>query len=320
MILILSIEKDASTNDVIDWLVYNNIRFLRINGEDLFSNFPITIKFSKKNRLMILGKETTFSAVWYRRWFFDMNSHNIIDEIDRINSFKAVSFANNERSAMSNAIFENLTNAEYTINLKNHRVRKAESLKIAQKVGLKIPETIFTNNKLDLLNLNEDLLITKPMSETNHFIHDSSVYSLYTTLVTKSDIKNMPDFFFPTCFQKYINKEVELRVFFFFGECYSMAIFSQADEQTMVDFRNYNVSKCNRSVPFLLPKNIKKKIKRLMKILDMETGSIDVIKTIESEYYFLEVNPIGQFGMVSYPCNYFLEEKIAQALTKSTTT
>jgi hypothetical protein len=36
--------------------------------------------------------------------------------------------------------------------------------------------------------------------------------------------------------------------------------------------------------------------------------------TKKGEYVFLEVNPIGQFGMVSAPCNYNLEKKIAQYL------
>ena len=46
----------------------------------------------------------------------------------------------------------------------------------------------------------------------------------------------------------------------------------------------------------------------------MNTGSFDFILTSEGEYVFLEVNPIGQFGMVSYPCNYYLEEKIVDLL------
>jgi hypothetical protein len=31
---------------------------------------------------------------------------------------------------------------------------------------------------------------------------------------------------------------------------------------------------------------------------------------------FLEVNPVGQFGMVSRPCNYQLERKVAELLLR----
>ena len=53
-----------------------------------------------------------------------------------------------------------------------------------------------------------------------------------------------------------------------------------------------------------------------MKSLDLKTGSIDMILTPEGDYYFLEVNPVGQFSMTSSPCNYNLEKRIAEYLMK----
>jgi glutathione synthase/RimK-type ligase-like ATP-grasp enzyme len=54
-----------------------------------------------------------------------------------------------------------------------------------------------------------------------------------------------------------------------------------------------------------------------MSILKLNTGSVDLIFSEEdNKYYFLEVNPMGQFGMVSKPCNYYLEKEMAQYLTK----
>ncbi len=48
--------------------------------------------------------------------------------------------------------------------------------------------------------------------------------------------------------------------------------------------------------------------------LDLNCGSIDMIVNTKNEFIFLEVNPVGQFGMVSEPCNYFLEKKVAEFL------
>ena len=53
-----------------------------------------------------------------------------------------------------------------------------------------------------------------------------------------------------------------------------------------------------------------------MDLLNLDNGSIDIILTPDKEYVFLEVNAVGQFGMVSVPCNYFLEEKFADFLIK----
>ncbi|WP_447951552.1 hypothetical protein [Chryseobacterium koreense] len=51
--------------------------------------------------------------------------------------------------------------------------------------------------------------------------------------------------------------------------------------------------------------------------LELATCSIDMIVNKDWEYYFLEINPVGQFGMISNPCNYFLEKKLAELLLKN---
>jgi D-alanine-D-alanine ligase-like ATP-grasp enzyme len=93
-----------------------------------------------------------------------------------------------------------------------------------------------------------------------------------------------------------------------------MAIFSQMDDKTNTDFRKYNIKKPNRNIPFQLPKSIEKKLWQFMQELELNTGSIDIVVDKSNNYYFLEVNPIGQFGMVSFPCNYLLEKKVAEHL------
>jgi glutathione synthase/RimK-type ligase-like ATP-grasp enzyme len=98
-----------------------------------------------------------------------------------------------------------------------------------------------------------------------------------------------------------------------------MAIFSSADAQTKADFRNYNWKKPNRTVPYELPEVITNKIVELMDSFQMNTGSLDFIVNENNEYIFLEVNPTGQFGMVSFPCNYHLEKIVAQTLVERET-
>ena len=54
-----------------------------------------------------------------------------------------------------------------------------------------------------------------------------------------------------------------------------------------------------------------------MQKLDMNSGSIDMVVTKDKRYVFLEVNPIGQFKQVSYPCNYYLEKEVAKYLSNA---
>jgi hypothetical protein len=112
-----------------------------------------------------------------------------------------------------------------------------------------------------------------------------------------------------------IYKSFEVRAFFIDNEWYSMAIFSQNDEQTKTDFRQYNSLKPNRFVPFRLPQVIILKLVALMKQLNYQTGSIDMVCNKKGEFIFLEVNPVGQFGMTSIPCNYCIEKIIAEKIS-----
>lgn len=93
-----------------------------------------------------------------------------------------------------------------------------------------------------------------------------------------------------------------------------MAICSTFDKQTKEDFRRYNDKYPNRVIPYKLPSTIEKKLHLFMQEMKLNCGSIDMILDNSGDYYFLEVNPVGQFGMISYPCNYYLEREIANFL------
>lgn len=159
------------------------------------------------------------------------------------------------------------------------------------------------------------MLTTKAIKDVVRLpINNNHTLALGTILLDTNFIQNSPKTFFPTLFQSYIEKDYELRIFFVFQKCFPMAIFSQSNEQTKIDFRNYDRNLPNRTVPYVLPNVIKSQILRLITKLGLTSGSIDMIVTPKKEYVFLEVNPIGQFAQVSKPCNYYLEREIARLL------
>jgi glutathione synthase/RimK-type ligase-like ATP-grasp enzyme len=63
-----------------------------------------------------------------------------------------------------------------------------------------------------------------------------------------------------------------------------------------------------------LPLEEEKKIRRFMRRVRMNCGSLDLILGRDSQYYFLEVNPVGQFGQISRPAGYNIEKRIAEKL------
>ena len=201
-----------------------------------------------------------------------------------------------------------------------YKVDKLKQLYEATKVGLQIPKTIVTTSKINLLDficskLKSEIII-KPITNQFNFHFEGEAWSSNgTQIFNKDDIDNLPDVFFPTLFQERIQKAYEIRVFFYENTFWSMAIFSQGNDKTKVDFRNYDDESPNRCVPYSLDSKLLSKIKKLIKNLNYKTGSIDLIAT-EDDFIFLEINLSGQFTMVSRPCNYYIEEYIAKSILK----
>jgi len=194
---------------------------------------------------------------------------------------------------------------------------KLLQLKAAIEFDISIPKTLITTQKqsVEKFNENHSEIIIKPISNHSDLKNENFLWhATGTRIFDEIDIQNLPDHFFPTLFQENINKLFEIRVFFFESKFWSMAIYSQRNEKTQIDFRNYDSENGNRCVPYKLTDSIEKKLLGLVKNLNYTTGSIDLIYTEKEEYIFLEINPSGQFGMVSIPCNFQIEKFIAQYL------
>lgn len=323
MIIIVSYEQDHSTNDVIKYLRKKNIKYLRIGNENYITS--ININIGKKTSVeLFIDNHSVFlkdiTAFWYRKndiKLFDQIEIDLIQEESLLNSPKLSEYLSiTEKKSIRDYLIHELEKKKHIGNINKGNGNKLISFSIANEVGLSIPETFISSNlqwlKSKLLRLPK--LIAKPIEDAYGDRHNGiQVVSSYE-LIDQKSFKNKADVIFPSCLQEYVNKKIELRIFYLKGDFYSMAIFSQSDEKTKIDFRNYNNEKPNRMVPYKLPKSIEMKLSNFMKKMGLNTGSIDMILTDNNEYIFLEVNPAGQYGMISEFCNYNLDRLIADEL------
>jgi len=319
MIVIYTEENDVTTNYVIEWLsILYNGEIKRINSD--YFTIP-----KQEDYFIDISENTNVQSIWYRRSGRKaLPIRNIPEElfIEKIDNKKLESRL--LHSANQELININSYDLLYKYSAKRvlgdalkFEVNKFEVLKIARNVGISIPNSILTNSKTRLIefyNKCNGEIITKMhemlLCDINE-IH--STYATYTEKIDLDFINSLPEFFFGTHFQEKLEKEYEIRSFYLDGEIYSMAMFSQKDQRTSVDFRRYNRKKMNRRVPYKLPESLEDNIRLLMNELNLNSGSLDIVKTKDS-YVFLEVNPIGQFGFVSSNCNYNLHKKIAEYL------
>lgn len=302
MILLITEEADYSSNLVIDWLLFYNINYIRVNESDC-----LKVEFLG-NEIQILSINHTFllsdiKGMWYRRGFLNLN-FSLTKQTD-LDSFRKREFRK-----IKEFIYFKLSILPNINQYSNSDVNKLIVNNFAKDVGLSVPEEYLINNTEVLFKV-DNLQDYATKSITGSTVFDFNNYYIvgYTTLLKKPLLPKKN--FFPSLIQKYIPKKYELRIFYLHKVFYSMAIFSQSDETTKVDFRNYNRKNPNRNIPFELPNSIKQKLTNLMEKLKLNSGSIDMIVSQNNDFFFLEVNPIGQYGMVSNPCNYNLNKVIA---------
>jgi ATP-GRASP peptide maturase of grasp-with-spasm system len=316
MILILSKPGDRDTDNVIEWLNFFKTPLIRIDDEELMqgkSYFSYNINFIEdsyfENSIQKVYLKD-ISVVWCRKFGF---LHDYEKKLGAIRDL--TDFLYNEFKALRELILHLLEDKKWLFKRSLWK-SKLEILNEAKMVGLSIPKTIITTERDSLklfLKENNNFIITKPIAEATHIKLPTGSVALSTKKI--ETVKNLNKSFSPSLFQEYIEKEIELRVFYIMGKCYSMAIFSQSNPQTQIDFRAYDWENPNRFIPYQLPEPIENKIDMLMKNLELNTGSIDLIKSQKNgDYYFLEVNPSGQFGMTAYPCNFPIHKIVAENL------
>jgi glutathione synthase/RimK-type ligase-like ATP-grasp enzyme len=82
----------------------------------------------------------------------------------------------------------------------------------------------------------------------------------------------------------------------------------------MNDWRKYDFDRV-RHEQFDLPIQVKEKLLFFMKACKIHFGAIDMILTPAGEYYFLEVNPSGQYGWIESLTAMPISRAIAETLT-----
>lgn len=300
MILIISQDQEITTTEVIRWLTYMNKKFIRVNDDENFSIRIINKRFylESHKHSFFLDEITSF---WYRRG--ELKFKRVMY------SNKAVNIHMQETQYwLEDYIIKTLESKKHINKQSNCHVNKLLVLERALFFGLNVPNYYLAENTNDVL-LNKTIIKSINGNVALDNISKNKNGIMYTNLVEKK----MQNNFFCTFFQDKIDKEYEIRTFYFNGKIWSFAIFSQNDDQTKLDFRRYNWQNPNRNIIYQLPKKIETQIDLLMKDLDLNCGSLDFIKS-KDNYYFLEVNPVGQFSALSYLTNSYIEREIAEYL------
>ncbi len=318
MILILSYSShEQSTEPVIDWLSYKKASFFRLTASDFLSkksgykmDVCSGLIHSQDNIIPI----AEVNVVWYRRWD---DRFKLADYPDAF-PYDQLAFENtNELKALSNYFFSLLKGKKWLTAPDCVDVNKLDVLKRAADFGITVPASQVLNNKKDLIEFYHTCnqgLISKPIYHSGYFVDQDYTYSVYTNSFAWEQIEQLPDYFFPSLFQEKVESDYEIRSFYLDGTFYSSAIICTDKHSRDIDIKVNNSKGLTSWTPYQLPSSLENQLDLFMKSLGLNTGSIDILKTHDGRYMFLEVNPVGQFAAPSFRANYYLDEKVADWL------
>ena len=312
-IFIISTPLDNETNGVIKWLhELSEVDVTRMNG--IHKNADISVDMSNQNPIKISDKNLNdFDSIWFRKfpnYEVDLTLASQNKQIVRDNLLKQNTAI---YDLISFPVKSNVLGSRRTVD--NDKLR---NLLVARNVGFKIPKTIITGNKSELLEFydaNQQEIIAKPISNLGFLSFDGNNYGAFTEKISAVVLDRLPGIFYPTLFQEKLNRKYEIRVFYLKGKLYASAIFN--NNKNSVDVRKSGLNTINRIVPILLAKKVSKKVIDFMVAAELNIGSIDLLVTTNNQTYFLEVNPFGQFKQYSDQCNYHLEREVAKELLKN---
>ena len=324
MILIFSTAKDPSTLDVIRWIHHlSDAKVLRINWDE---TYRVDLTFSDDDYLVRIDDDcfrlSDVSSAWLRKgdfWFRGLFPAVEAPQSQALTDHLAKKLQQEDRRLREHFHHVLRKHAAVLGSANGSSPNKLVVLELAREIGLRTPPFRVTTSRqyAQTLLTSGASYVSKAMSDGLYLfdVQESKAgYFTYTERLEPSSLEGLDERIPPSFFQEYIEKAFELRVFFLDKTFQAVAIFSQNDQQTQVDYRKYNLAKPNRVIPFRLPSEIELKLSRLADRLGLNTGSIDLIVDKSDQFYFLEVNPVGQFGPLSEGCSMPIERLIAERL------
>lgn len=312
MILCITHSRDFYNIDIFfEYLKEKNIPYFRLNSDKLNHRQKISIgqnSFELTDESGNTVKSEDITAVWHRKsWQID-----IPEELDE--AYKNIFLK--EYSTLRYNLFTALEHVSWInpFEIENKiDGNKMLQLNLAEKNGLTVPETLFSNDADTITAFFRSHCNGKMVAKLHGVISKSmgGENFLSTQIIDEDSIEGIADIeYCPMIFQPYIEKKYELRIVYLDGEFFTGKINNSENADWRIAHGNYFWS------AYHLPEKIQEGLTAMMKEMGLYIGAIDMIRGKDGKYYFLEVNPQGEWGMLQKDLNFPIAQRIADNLIK----
>lgn len=183
---------------------------------------------------------------------------------------------------------------------------KIEQLRRAASLGFDVPRTLVTTDPDAVRAFYDDCdghlvykVLTDPYLAARRYRErgwDAPPPARFvaTTPVTRATLDRLESVRAVPCqLQEYVPKRTELRVTVIGDELFAAELFTQEHAATAVDSRSHGVDV--RYEAARLPAEVAARCLELVRSYGLNFGAVDLIRTPDDRFVFLEINPNGQF-------------------------
>lgn len=307
--LIISSTIDFSTDLVCYQLMMSGEKFYRLNRDE-FIKHNIVVDLQKKSMMISIEDEEyniqfeQLKGVFYRAPVFLRTQAkaelSVQEQLER----------NQWSSFLRNLIiFQNtnwINNPVYTYRAEN----KMFQLCVAESCGLQIPKTYVSNISVNMLEREKKYIVKSLDTALFYDTQNNKEMFTYSNVVSGEELQDYELASAPIIIQEFLNPKVDCRVTYIQGKLFPVKILQNGEGL----YGDWRLRKDELEyVPFQLPPNISVAICKLMQKLEIQFGGID-LAIVGEKYFFIEVNPTGEWGWLEIKTGMQISQTIKKAL------
>jgi hypothetical protein len=310
--LVATNKRDLTADLIIIELKRRQLATVRLNTEDLADGSVEIHPTSSKWRLQIGGRacsDMDVEAAYFRRPE-PVKIPSAVREDCRLYS------AMEWQSLLEGLYFalnDKWLNAPHHISAAENKIKQ---LAFATRLGFRVPPTLITNNPRAVKDFCTDRsVIGKPLRQA--LLHLDGAESVVFTTRVRVDDATDPQSVTATPFivLEEVPKRFDVRVTVVGERVFAATIDSQSSPETQVDWRRSSRADLQHQT-HSLPKSLEMMCVSLTRALGLRFGAIDLVLDTSGEYWFLEINPNGQWGWIQVRTGYPIASAIVDELVK----
>ncbi|EFK96470.1 hypothetical protein LDC_1500 [sediment metagenome] len=316
MIVILTCKEDASADYVIKKLIERRLAFKRINLDEVRKS-GFTTSRPVGNQWEFDDGQTRLSSdeigvIWQRR----IPRRQIMHNDPTIGRYLTQEWRLYWEWWLNQIPSEKVLDTESSIKSASNKMLQ---LKVAARLGLKVPDTVITSNPDEYTSFiqRHKAVIAKTLGGFGQIIEENKSFG--TIFTTRIDVGNNPDpssiRMVPIIIQEEIKKSYELRITVVDNTIFPCKIESQNSPKTQLDWRRYDFDRVPHS-RVELPTNISAKLLMFMKSFGIHFAAFDFAVTPDDEYVFFEMNPNSQWVWIEHYTDLKITDELIEALHK----